>query len=733
MKLLKDETIASAGMTYSSPTDSGTNTSHSINRTFFSNGDLYTESLAGTVTTYAWHTTGSSKGEIDTVTDAGGKITTHTNYKRGVPQNVAYPLNVSTSRIINNTGTVESETDALSRMTAYVYDSNNELTSIATPRTDDYNISIVRGDPAVTPPLGSTESKRTRTLTRDIYKEVRVYDGFGNLRQTKLTDTNSGILLYRKFQLDAEGRVYRAYLPSNTVSPTSYEQYQYDALGRLKTVTHPDGTTVHHDYLSNNKRAITNERGYITTYSYRSYGNPEQSELIKIEARKSTSPQDLSVETTDIARNKVGQVTSITQGGIARTYKYNNKFLLAYEVDAELGTIVYGRDAVGNLISKEVRPNPATAGPATTYVLNDLYRLTSILYPDATPSVSNSYYADGSLESTTKGAFRWDYLYDSNNNLKEEKATFDGTSYRLIYTPNSRDALANIEYPSGLVISYFPNAFGQPTKVTSVLGEHVKDITYFPNGQIDTFKTADGYDSNYGQNTKQLLSTLQVNGVRNGVGANLIDLDYRYDSAGNTEYIYDYRDTTKHRSMTYDSVNRLLTASGPYGVGGASGSSSFSYDARGNLLTKTSPLQSPTYTYNATTGRLDSITQSGGSTMPYSYDTYGNVIANGRNQFGYGVFTYDAESNLTQVGNPAKISYGYDGNNRMAREMRSDGSSTRCTADRNDACTTSILSTTRPSTTSTSAADLLQIDPGARARPIRIATVFPTAMSGEAA
>jgi YD repeat-containing protein len=78
--------------------------------------------------------------------------------------------------------------------------------------------------------------------------------------------------------------------------------------------------------------------------------------------------------------------------------------------------------------------------------------------------------------------------------------------------------------------------------------------------------------------------------VTSGGGGSLQSLSYAYDNVGNVTAITDNRDSANNQTFTYDSLNRLQTATGPYGTQG------YTYSAIGNILTKAGV----TYTYGAT-------------------------------------------------------------------------------------------------------------------------------------
>lgn len=645
---LKNETVQSAGTIY----PAGTVSNYAIVRTFYSNGNLQNETRAGVQHSYEWHTSGASRGEIRTITDPHNRVTTFTNYVRGIPENTARPLGVSSSRAVNNTGTVGSQTDERGRQTIFGYDESNELTSVQTARTDDSDISVARS------------GVDTRIFTRGTYRETRAFDGFGKLREVRATDLSTNRFSLRKERFDAQGRVDRSYLPVDVGSPGQYDALVYDELGRLKSVTHTDGTSMSYQYLSGNRVEVTNERNFKTTYTYRSFGTPNEKDLVGISAEAGDVPGPGTTITTTIGRNKLGQVTFVTQGGLTRSYRYDSRFYLYQEIDPELGTITYTRDGLNNITERSVGSSGTISFPRDA-----LYRLDAINYPSGsnTPAVDFEYYPDGQLNYVIRGNTRWDYTYDNNNNLATETLIVDGRTYALVNSHDARDALSGVRYPSGLQLSYAPNAFGQPTQASSALGTHASGVSYYPNGQLKEYTLGNGHLTQLGQNNRLLPTTLRS--VRTQTGAAVVDVEYDYDSAGNIEILADYREPAASKSMTYDGVNRLRGASGRWGSG------SFTYDARNNIATKSFPQQTLTYVYDGTSGRLTGTT--GTYAHAFGYDVYGNITSNGRNAEGFGVFGYDAASNLVRVGSPAKINYAYDGNDRMTVEQRVENNRTR--------------------------------------------------------
>ena len=356
----------------------------------------------------------------------GGRHQPEYAYKRGVPRVENLPESVSISRIVDNLGFVTSETDGELDTTGYGYDDLGNMSAVTTPRTNDDNISI---------DYDFNSTGIIRTLTRGTYTEVRSYDGFGNLERVDVTGAEN---LFVRYQYDEDGRRTRIYLPN---SNTQWETLSYDELGRIDSVTHADLSSVLYNYLSNNRVRTTDERGYTTTSYYQSFGDPSAKELIRIDA-----PESL---TTILERNKIGQLLSVTRGSVSRIYTYDTRFFLDTEIHPEIGVIDYGRDLLGNMETRSVG-----GSATTTFVLDDLYRIDAINYAaSSTPDIDYEYYDDGLIQTAVKGNSRWDYLYDANKNLTEEKLTIDGRVYPVGYSFNSRDAVSTQTYPSSTVVN----------------------------------------------------------------------------------------------------------------------------------------------------------------------------------------------------------------------------------------------------------------------------------------
>lgn len=582
----------------------------------YNNGNLLSLNRHGVTETYTYHPT----GDLATKTNARGKVWTYDDYYRGLPRQTLAPEGVETDFTVNDTGTVADATNGRRFVTAYQYDDLNRPVLIDHPQGSDVTV---------------TWDATSRTITRGTYTQVTTFDGFG---RPICVDT-SGI--YKKFEYDYRGNViFESYPSTNPCSLlTQGTTTTYDVLNRVTRVDHPDGTFTQTEYLPGNQVRVTNERGLVTTYTYRSFGDPDNKDdtvLMRVDA-----PEGIS---TVYTRNILGQVESITQGGATRSYSYDpdNNFLIS-RTDPETGAMAFGRDEVGNMTSRQVG-----SSPVTIFTYDGLDRLTSVDYPGTTPDITREYDANGNLTRLAAGISDKAYTYDANDNLTAEAQQIDGKTFDIGYAYTGLDYLDTITYPSGRTVTYAPDSLGRPTEAMPFLAS----TTFHPSGPPNQILYANG-----AQTDITLTSRLWTDRILTSHSGSVVDLTYGYDGAGNVTGITDGIDLSSNRSLGYDGVNRLTSANGVWGTG------TISYDATGNILSKSIGGDSLSYTYDAITDRLTGV--SGARNDSYSYDVYGNVTGNGRD-----TMTYDDASNLRTISGSASITYEYDGDGKRVRRVK---------------------------------------------------------------
>lgn len=575
----------------------------SITRAFDANGNLTSITRDGVTTGFGY----DAQGNVTSATMPRALVYNYGNFKRGIPQTESQPQSITISRVVSDAGNVTSETNGEGKTRNFTYDTMNRLTRLVFPLGSAVSISY---------------TATTKTATRGGLTESTTYDGFGR----PVSITLGGIV--RTYRYDALGRKIFESNPGAAIGTS----YQYDILNRVTRIGNADGTAQTQSY-SAGKMSVTDERAKVTTYTYRAYGDPDKQFLMSI-----TAP-DTSANMS-IARNNKDLVTSMSQGGFTRSYGYNSNYYLTSVTNPETGTTTYGRDAAGNMTSRTV----GSSG-ASTYTYDGQNRLTAVTYPGATPSVTKTYSKTHKLKSVASSAASRSYVYDANDNLTSESVVVDGITLTTGYSYNTLDQLASVTYPySGRSVTLSPDVLGRPTAISG----YVTSVAYWPSGQIKQINYANGTISTYGQNSRLWPSTFATQLSTSYYN----NASYTYDGAGNLTAIADTADSTYNRTLTYDNINRLATAAGPWGTG------TIAYNGVGNVVSQVFGANSLYYTYD-TQNRLASV--SGGRTGSYTYDAYGDFLA-----VPGATYTWDGVPNLRCVncGTANEVANAYDGLNQ---------------------------------------------------------------------
>lgn len=576
----------------------------SITRSFDGNGNMLSVTNNGVSTSHSY----DSQGNVSSTVFPRGLSHSYSNYYRGIARSETRPELITLSRVVDDAGNVTSETNGDGFITAYTYDGLNRLTAIAYPQGNPVQLSYTAA---------------SKTATRGSLVEATIYDGFGRPSSVTL----GGIA--RSYVHDALGRMT---FRSNPGSSSLGTGYTYDILDRTINIANADGTATSISYGAAS-RSVMNERFKTTTYSYRAYGDPGRAHLMSI-----VSPE--AGTNISIARNSVDLVTSATQGGFTRSYGYAPalSYHLTSTVEPETGTTTYGRDAAGNMTSKSVG-----GAAASNYTYDNQNRLTQVLHPAGTPSVTNTYNKRGRMTASTSTAAGRVLVYDANGNLTSESLNIDGGTGTVGYTYNANDQLQSISYPlSGMVVNYAPDVLGRPTQVSGF----ATAVGYWPSGHVSQISYGNGVVTQYGQNSRLWTSSF----VTSRAGQSFTSTGYSYDGKGNLTAVTDSVDAGYNRSLAYDNIDRMTGFNGSWGTG------ALTYSAVGNLLSQSAPGFLLAYTYDAN-NRLASM--AGNRVGSFSYDANGNVIA-----IGATTYAYDSVPNLTCANCSdalTRVDYAYDG------------------------------------------------------------------------
>ncbi len=517
-------------------------------------GDRLTETRPLVGTTYFTYDTA---GNVMTVTDPGGVVTTYTYDGRNRVVSTTRD-GITTGSTYTAAGEIDGTTDALGRMIDYTYNSSGFMENIVDPsgnfiyygydslgqqtETSVYDSGSTQtqysgtdyGDPANNPDLPS--GKPWKTLRRNAddtadLETVYAYDGSGNIES--VTDANGNIT-----------------------------RYEYDIFSRLTAVIQPGNITTTYTYdHQGNLNGVTDAEGHLTLYVY----------------------------------DDTGRVVSTDS--------------------LDSGLTLYNYDSTGNLRFKAQNNN------IIEYQYDILGRLTNIIYSDTAQNVAITYDSGtgsnllGRVASVTDPSGLLEYSYDVDGNVLMETRTINMVTFVTEYDYDDAGNLRSITYPTGHTIEYTADAI-DPALIDGVILDPsginqtlASAIAYKPFGPVDAMTLGNGitvsktFDKSY-----QLLS------LSSGT---VLDRSYTQDNVGNIEVITDNLDSTRSQSFDYDNLYRLTDASGIYGTIAYTYDNVGNRLSR--VRTGTSPSED-TYYYYPDTNRLKAVVGDHAELLQYDAD-----------------------------------------------------------------------------------------------------------------
>ena len=308
------------------------------------------EKPLGGKTNFTYH----ANGLLNTVADPNGHTLSYTYNAQGLPTRITdTALNTHVDMTYDNAGRRLSQTDQLNRMTAYAYDSNDNLEIVTNPMnkdavfTFDTNNNLVR----VTDPRG----KQTHYDYNDLNLLDKETDPIG-----KLT----------RYGYDSSGRL--SMVADHSGRETTYE---YDSLNRLTNVKFNGVPQVSFtDYDRNGNLTTLNNSVGQKSFTY--------DELNRL--TECTDEHDQTVNYT--YNDPANQITMGYPDGKTVIYTYDADGRLATVMDWLSGTTTYTYDNAG-LLSTVDYPN----GTRTDYDYDPANRLIGITTRKATNSIIAAY------------------------------------------------------------------------------------------------------------------------------------------------------------------------------------------------------------------------------------------------------------------------------------------------------------------------------------------------------
>ncbi len=582
--------------------DTATNSSRTWTFTYDSFGHVLTANGPRTdvndTTTYTYNncTTGGGCGQLNTVTDALGHVTTFNTYDgSGRPLTLTDPNGLNITLVYNTRGWLTSK-QAGTELTQYGYDNVGQLTKVTLPNGAFLSYSY------------DAAHRLTQIQDQIGNKVVYTLDAMGNRTAEKVYNAVGT-------QVQIHTRVFnnlnQLWKDIGSVNQTTV--YSYDNNGNLTGINDPLNHSTVNTYDALNRLTQVQDPANNTAQ----YGYNALDQLVNV-----TDPRSLSTSYATDALGNVSQVLSPDTGATNYTY-----------------------DAAGN-----VKTQQDAKGQATQYQYDALNRLTMITRADSS-TVSYTYDSGtngiGHLGSITDSSGSTSWTYDIHGRTTQKVQSVGGNSLTTQYAYDGTGQLISTTLPSGKVIGYtWTN--GQVSALMLNGNPLVSGISYQPFGGPISWIFANGQTvtRSYDQDGRVSATPISTLSYDTASRINGITLGNHSVLAGSKVYDYDALDRLTSFSDSLSTINYSYDANGnratQTNTGGAANGSAppptdpitpinvLTYDTAGRLSTG----NGAAYLYN---GLGQRVSKAASSTTLFGYDEAGQISGE-----------YDNSGNLIQ-------------------------------------------------------------------------------------
>ena len=327
------------------------------------------------------------------------------------------------------------------------------------------------------------------------------------------------------------------------------------------------------------------------------------------------------------------------------TYQYDPAGNLEKQTDAKGQMIWFQYDALNRRVQKDYATQKAQGSGDVVYTY------------DGTTD-----YRKGRLQKVDDASGTVTFAYDIMGRILRTNKELDSTTYITQSTYDGLGRLKTVNYPDASVVHYaydgplLDTVFDGATTYVHYTGYNAlgqAGAVIYGNGVITTYDYSQSTNSTCPAHNFRLC-TLQTTFGTNPAYQNLL---YGYEDNGNIQTITDT--VNGNQSFGYDDINRLTTATGPYGT------LTYGYDQIGNM---TDHSRVGTYGYpisGAGSIRPHAVTSAGSNT--YAYDANGNMTSGaGR------TINYDTENRpVTVTLNGETTTFLYDGDGGRVKKVTS--------------------------------------------------------------
>ncbi|MBE2202051.1 MAG: hypothetical protein IAE79_25810, partial [Anaerolinea sp.] len=522
------------------------------------------------------------------------------------------------------------------------------------------------------------------------------YDGLGRAIQERELSVNvddagqQDIVVINEY--DALGRAICATAPF-TVTPgtgmvtdacSAHERTTttYDALGRVQSVTAPDGNsqTGYYYAILNDLNSPTAYHRVVSVVDANQHATSQYydafNQLAAVREYTGVQPPYAPYATTTYTYDLLDNLRAVRDARNNQTeIEYDSLGRKTWMNDPDMGEWTYRYDAAGNLTWQQDE-----AGQVLCFWYDGLNRMTAkrhseddaICETGDTLLAAYSYHPDGVGEKGQLQEIRWPdtnnretFDYDPLGRLTMHTRIIDGQEYLMQY--GDFDALhrpQELIYPDTEVVQITYDREGENSLSTTFSGALVNDVRYNERGQMTTFDRDGALDTTYSYylaagssgNNNFRLKTIQHGAIND----NLPSFTYTYDRMGNVKSIGErIQNNTAMQNFDYDHLDRLdiactWTGSACHDTPNLSAGQynhNYNYDVLGNISQRIEKDGDATTTYTYTYGaKPHAVTAVTGGSQPqnFTYDPNGNMETR-QDVSGNFAQEFDVENRLVRV------------------------------------------------------------------------------------
>lgn len=362
------------------------------------------------------HFTYFDTGNVQTATDVNGAQTTYSysgsSCGNSFPTSISEPLGLSRSMAWNCTGGVQtSVTDENNQTTSIAYTSDPYFwrpNAVTDPLNNRTSFTYQPNSSYCCPWM--VDSAMLFNNNNSIVEHLQYKDGLGRTYVDQQNQKPGSTTLDTvSYTFDSNGRPYSVSMPCSVsytqTCPSSPATTQtYDALNRPLVTTDGGGGTITYTYSQNDVLvtigpAPSGEHTKQKQYEYDGLGRIKSvCEVTNASGSGSCGQANTSglnfstAYVTQYTYDALGNLKGVTQSGQTRSYGYDAMSRLTSEANPESGTTSYTYDSdstCGNYPGDLVKRIDAN-GNVTCYHYDGLHRVTSITYPSGPNAAATS-------------------------------------------------------------------------------------------------------------------------------------------------------------------------------------------------------------------------------------------------------------------------------------------------------------------------------------------------------